>query len=146
VLALVPMTLAVVFAACVGAMASGEAASAVLIGMITAAIGLQVGYVIGLVARAQFGRFAHCCPAIKTRAGPVGAPFLAFKSQRAHSFEERSTPLMASAALRAKITAHKWPPQSNRMAPERRHRADPFGRLWPKRKLRLGSCIALGRA
>ena len=56
VLALVPMTLAVVFAACVGAMASGEAASAVLIGMITAAIGLQVGYVIGLVARAQFGR------------------------------------------------------------------------------------------
>jgi hypothetical protein len=100
VLALVPVTLAVVFAAGVGAMAGGEAASAVLMGTITSAIGLQVGYVIGLMARAQFGLlfFAHCCPAIKTRAGPVGDLFLAFKCQRAHSFEERSTPFMASAA------------------------------------------------
>jgi TRAP-type mannitol/chloroaromatic compound transport system permease large subunit len=55
VLALVPATLAVVFAAGVGAMVSGEAASAVLMGVITLAILLQAGYVIGLMARAQFG-------------------------------------------------------------------------------------------
>jgi membrane protein DedA with SNARE-associated domain len=55
VLALVPMTLAVVFAACVSAVVNGGTLSAVLIGTVASAIGLQAGYVIGLMARPLFG-------------------------------------------------------------------------------------------
>lgn len=56
VLAVVPMTLAAALVSCIGAAANGDAFSAIVFTAVLSAIGLQGGYMIGLMARGILGR------------------------------------------------------------------------------------------
>jgi len=51
VLAVVPATLAAILISCLGATASGDTFSAIVLTALLSAIGLQAGYMIGLTAR-----------------------------------------------------------------------------------------------
>jgi hypothetical protein len=56
VLAVVPVTLAAVLIACVGATASGDTFSAIVLTALLSAIGLQGGYMIGVTARGMLAQ------------------------------------------------------------------------------------------
>lgn len=56
VLAVVPVTLAAVLISCVGATASGDRFSAIVLTALLSAIGLQGGYMIGVTARGMLAQ------------------------------------------------------------------------------------------
>jgi hypothetical protein len=56
VLAVVPVTLAAILISCVGAMASGDTFSAIVLTALLSAIGLQGGYMIGVTARGMLAQ------------------------------------------------------------------------------------------